>query len=111
MDVMVANGIKPSQRFQVVLPCNSAHSIDDSTKTTPWHRACSDERVPMQSSVRPEFVSLRVSAYDPSVAPVRSLARLAFSVVREQINSIAALAWLVRGTHRRSSNSREEELW
>jgi hypothetical protein len=42
---------------------------------------------------------------------VDALARFAFGFIRDQIASVAALSTLLRGSHRRSMRTGEEERW
>ena len=111
MDVMISREYDATRRFETVLPCISTQSLENAAKSEAWHLTCSNDRVPMQPSVRQEFVSIRVSAEDASIPSAGSLARVAFRFVRDQIESISALGWLVQGKHRRPSLVREEDLW
>ena len=51
-----------------------------------------------------------VDPRSPAQAHVGTLARVAYGFVRNQVDSVMALAALLRGRHRRSE-SEEEERW
>jgi hypothetical protein len=54
---------------------------------------------------------MRVVARSSSTNQVGVLARFAYGYVRNQIDSVVALARVLRGENRQSSDSRKEERW
>jgi hypothetical protein len=66
---------------------------------------------PVTTRASEEPAMTRVEVTTPFAAQVGSLARFAFTFVRDQFDSLAALLRVVRSGHRASVRFMEEETW